>query len=218
MYCPNCSAKNTAASRFCTACGAPMKADDAASRRTSAKREKFLAPKRPAGVPWKPVAVFTLAAVIVAGILYTWTRPRTDEAAFPQRKVAGGIGYSSPGIEMTEVSPTVSDGKITIPLESVVTKKLVRFAHNGTPVLAYISPSGAVVTGISMCEPCSSTRFHIEGDAMVCNTCGTRWTLEDLRGISGGCRDYPPDAIRHTVVGDKIVIDETKVSGWRPRV
>ncbi|WP_460001777.1 Fe-S-containing protein [Paradesulfitobacterium aromaticivorans] len=37
---------------------------------------------------------------------------------------------------------------------------------------AYLTPAGRVMVASSFCEPCYSRRFHIEGDVLVCNTCG----------------------------------------------
>ena len=69
-----------------------------------------------------------------------------------------------------------------------------------------------------MCEPCRSTRFHIEGKTLVCNACATKWNLETLKGISGGCLNYPPDVIPSTVDKGLIQIDEKTVTQWKPRV
>ena len=86
------------------------------------------------------------------------------------------------------------------------------------PLLSYITQSGRVVTAVSMCEPCRSTRFHIEDKKIVCNACGTEWNLETLKGIQGGCLNYPPDVIPSTIEKDRIQIDEKNVTQWKPRV
>jgi uncharacterized membrane protein len=83
--------------------------------------------------------------------------------------------------------------------------------------MAYITPSGKLVSAVSMCEPCRSTKFHIEGEEMVCNACGTRWTMEGLQGISGGCVAYPPDVLAHTIEGGKVKIQDTIILDWKPR-
>ena len=67
---------------------------------------------------------------------------------------------------MTDVSANVENGKISIPLDMVKEKKMVRFEYKGNgvkiPIVSYITPAGKVVTAVSMCEPCRSTRFHIK--------------------------------------------------------
>ena len=123
---------------------------------------------------------------------------------------------------MTDITvPAAVDGKISLPLATIKEKKMIWFSYgaNKTPVLAYVAPSGKIVTAISMCEPCRSERFHIEGDQLVCNACGTRWTLEELKGISGGCPEYPPEKLENQITGDKVSLSEKDILGVEtPRV
>jgi uncharacterized membrane protein len=91
-------------------------------------------------------------------------------------------------------------------------KMMVRFEYEANsikiPLLSYITQSGRVVTAVSMCEPCWSTRFHIQDKTLVCNACYTIWNLESLKGIQGGCRNYPPDVIPSAVENNQIQIDK----------
>jgi uncharacterized membrane protein len=100
-------------------------------------------------------------------------------------------------------------------------KKIVRFEYEGqgvrVPLLAYVTSTGRVVTAVSLCEPCRSTRFHIEEKAIVCNSCATEWDLETLKGIKGGCVNYPPAVIPSAVEKDRILIEEEAVLDWKPR-
>ncbi|HSB04378.1 MAG TPA: Fe-S-containing protein, partial [Thermodesulfobacteriota bacterium] len=106
--------------------------------------------------------------------------------------------------------------------ETVMEKKIVRLEYEGKdaviPLVAYITQAGKVVTAVSMCEPCRSTRFHIKEKTLVCNACATEWNLETLQGISGGCLNYPPDVLPSTIGNGKILIDEKIVQQWKPRV
>ena len=129
---------------------------------------------------------------------------------------------AAPGrIEMTDVKIEAAGGKVAFDLAAVKNARLVyadyKAAGKTVPLLAYVSPSGKMVAAISMCEPCSSTRFHIEGKYLVCNTCGTRWELDSLKGISGGCQKYPPQRLTSESSGDKILVSEADVAGWKPR-
>jgi uncharacterized membrane protein len=123
---------------------------------------------------------------------------------------------------MTDIQAKVEKGKISIPLSEVMEKRMVRFEYEGKggkiPLLSYITQSGKVVTAVSMCEPCKSTRFHIQDKTLVCNACYTTWNLETLKGIKGGCLNYPPDVIPSTVENGQIKIDEKVVTQWKPRV
>ena len=164
-------------------------------------------------------------AIALAGISY-WLiqgKPAADPRVSSQPKVAGSVDYSGQTIQMTDVSANVENGRISIPLDMVKEKKMVRFEYKGNggapiPLVAYMSPGGRVVTAVSMCEPCRSTRFHIQDKTLVCNACNTEWNLETLKGIQGGCLEYPPDIIPSTLEKDRIQIDEKFVNQWKPRV
>jgi uncharacterized membrane protein len=131
------------------------------------------------------------------------------------------VDYTGQTIRMTDVVARVENGKISIPLGVVKEKKMVRFEYEGDgmkiPLLAYVTLAGRVVTAISMCEPCRSTRFHIQDKTLVCNACNTEWSLETLKGIRGGCMDYPPEVIPSAVEKDSVLIEEKVVLDWKPR-
>ncbi len=63
--------------------------------------------------------------------------------------------------------------------------------------------TGRVITGISMCEPCKSTRFRIKDRTLVCNACDWEWQMEPHKGIKGGYMNYPPKIIPNTVENDR---------------
>ena len=165
------------------------------------------------------LASLVAIAVLSAGFIYS-QRQSGKGGAGPQ--VSASESYDDKTIEMTDISADLKDGKITVPLKEVKAKKIVYFEYKGSqtiPLLAYVSPSGKLVAAVSMCEPCKSTRFHIEDNNLVCNACGTTWNIDTLEGISGGCLEYPPDLLSNTeITKDRIIIDENEVAGWKPRV
>lgn len=116
----------------------------------------------------------------------------------------------------------VDNGKVGITTQEVIDKKLVAWDYKkgGTsvPLMAYVTPSGAVKIAVRICEPCNGYSFRIEGNQIVCNTCGTRWDLETSKGISGGCQGYPPDVLPGSVADGKVTVDEQKVTSWKPRI
>ena len=164
-------------------------------------------------------------AVVTIGASFTWML-REDLGAQTQApsqpRVSDKTDYWAKAIRMTDVSAKVENGKISIPLDVVKEKKIVRFEFegNGTkiPLLSYVTQTGKVVTAISVCEPCRSTRFHVKDKLIVCNSCYTEWNLETLTGIKGGCLKYPPDVIPSDVKNGQILIDEKTVTQWKPRV
>jgi uncharacterized protein len=186
------------------------------------KREKVLGEKK--GRPSWSIVLLIVVVIALGGIAYWLIQGNTGDSpkVSSQPKVSGKVDYSGQTIKMTDVMAKVENGKIMIPVDVVKEKKIVRFEYEGKglniPLLAYLTMAGRVVTAISMCEPCKSTRFHIKDKSMVCNACYTEWNLETLKGISGGCMNYPPEVIPNTLEKDSIVIDEKVVINWKPRV
>ena len=164
-----------------------------------------------------------IIALLLGGVTF-WIMGRKTTAnpkIASQQKVVERVDYSGQTIPMTDIEARVENGKISIPLDVVKEKKMVRFEYEGKgvkiPLLAYVTLAGRVVTAISMCEPCRSTRFHIQDKALVCNACNTEWSLETLKGIKGGCMNYPPEVIPSTIEKDRVLIEESVVLGWKPR-
>jgi len=135
-------------------------------------------------------------------------------------------GASTASAEVLQQVPastsSTGSGRVGISVQEVQQKKLVYWDYkaNGktTPLIAYVTPSGAVKVAIRMCEPCNGYSFRVEGNQIVCNTCGTRWDLETSKGLSGGCQGYPPEVLPSTVADGKITVDESTVANWKPRI
>ena len=185
-----------------------------------AKREKILDEKKKS--PLVKVAIILLVATVPLAWFLFKGSPDAGSAANAGSKVMDQVNYRNQNIAMTRIDASLAAGSVEIPLDAVKEKKLVYFEYASgrekVPLMAYITPGGNLVTAVSMCEPCKSTKFHIENEQMVCNACGTRWTLEGLRGVSGGCLQYPPDVTAHRIEGGKVKINEKIVRDWKPRV
>ena len=216
--CPKCQTKNQESSQFCKKCGVKLSGSS-----FQEKKEKVLGEKR-GNLPWKVISLAAVAVVLMTGFAYWFIQkgnPTADPRIGTQPKVAEGVDYTGQTITMTDVSVRVENGKISIPVETVLEKKMVRFEYEGNgvkiPLLSYVTRNGKVITAVSMCEPCRSTRFHIKNKTLVCNACGTEWNLETLKGIRGGCMNYPPEVLPSTVEKDHVLIDEKAVLAWKPR-
>lgn len=215
--CPKCQTKNQDSSGFCKKCGLKFSGSSFQD-----KKEKVLGEKKGKSL-WMMISM-ALFAIALAGIGYWIIQGKTvaDTRVSSQPKVGGGVDYTGQTVRMTDIQAKVGNGKISIPLNEVMEKKIVRFEYEGKgaiiPLLSYMTQAGKVVTAVSMCEPCRSTRFHIKEKTLVCNSCYTEWNLETLKGIKGGCLNYPPDVIPSTIEKNRIVIDEKAITQWKPRV
>jgi uncharacterized membrane protein len=213
--CPECRTKNDDVSNFCKKCGFLL-----SNSSFKDKKEKVLAEKKKS--PWFFISLIFIA-IVLGGVVF-WIiqgKTTTNPKIASQQKVMERVDYTGQTIPMTDIVAKVENGKISIPLDVVKEKKMVRFEYEGNgvkiPLLAYVTLAGRVVTAISMCEPCRSTRFHIQDRVLVCNACNTEWNLETLKGIKGGCMNYPPEVIPSTVEKDRVLIEEKVVLGWKPR-
>ena len=169
--------------------------------------------------------LLAVAVAITIGSSPSWMSREDADAQtrpLPPPQAVDKTDYWLRATRMTDVTAKVENGIISISLDVVKEKKIVRFEYqgNGTriPLLAYVAPSGKAVTAVSVCEPCRSTRFHVGEKVIVCNSCYTEWNLETLKGIEGGCLKYPPDVIPNRVDKGQILIDEKTVVQWKPRI
>ncbi len=184
------------------------------SDRLEEKRQRFANEKRTTSKGLGPRVYLTVGIIALAVIfvgLMTFQNSNATSAA--SAGVLQQIQASTGGVE---------NGKVIISLDEVKSKKLVAWDYKKgnatTALMAYVTPSGATKVAVRVCEPCNGYSFRIEGNQIVCNTCGTRWDLETSKGVSGGCQGYPPDVLPSSIDGGKITVDENRVSSWKSRI
>lgn len=181
------------------------------------KREKVLGKK---SNPQTTVLLILVVLLVLGGVAYGLLSEKTETRSIPSG-VVGKVDYRGQTVRMADIQARVENGKIILPVQALKENKILRFEYEGKglkiPLYAYLTMAGRVVTGISLCEPCRSTRFRIQDQKLVCNACDTEWQMETHKGIRGGCIDYPPEIIPNTLEGDSIVIEENTVLGWKPR-
>lgn len=184
------------------------------------------------GVRLPLVASFILLVAVVwwglvAGIWWIFhgnfqneVREVAREASQSQAPAVTGRGIKSAG--MVVANATQNKGVVEVPLEEVKKHGLVSFAYKGAdgsvPLLAYVTPSGNVVTAVGVSEPCNSTSFHIEANELVCDVCGTHWDLDTLSGTSGDCAANPMSILPHAVDRGRLTVKEAAIQDWKPRV
>lgn len=196
------------------------------------KRSRVLAKPRKRPLIW-PLA--GLAALLVVGLVLTFTVDPLGllgrDKDVPAFKLSPRQYDANGRLSETPVTPEFKDGKIYVDLAAVdkgglvdfeIPNQTVRLSNGATfdslPVIAYVAPTGKVVAAVSFCEPCAGNSFHITGNRLVCNVCGTEWSLEKLQGLSGGCTKYPPEQVSFSVEGGRMVLDEQQLRSWVPRL
>lgn len=163
-------------------------------------------------------------AVIGVGVAFQATRPTEATVEYFGEPVAAPRSYIGRVVSMTRVEPVVENGQIKIPLAEVDENNIVFFElqnDQGTlvPLMAYITPSGRLFAGSSMCEPCRGRTFSLAGETLVCDNCRTTYTIEDHKFISGAaiCGSYAPVYMNPVVTDGMVVIDQQEVLNWRIR-
>ncbi len=170
-----------------------------------------------------------LASLVLAGVIVYFIQAKKSSTPSQAVQLSDTGGYQIENtINMTPIKATVEGESLVISLDEVKKYKLVRFEYDRSkgelepkvlPLLAYVSPSGNLITAVSMCEPCRSTSFHFESDRTItCDACGTKWDIETIQGVSGACLNYPPDPVKSEVRGDKIYIPLSELNSWQVRI
>lgn len=195
------------------------------------KREKF---DKAGRFPVVKAAIIGLVVVVIAVGAFVGYRVATSTPEVGGQVVEqSGPDYGADPVSMIILpNVTVADGNLEIPVEEIKANKIVGLLYhrtnpmpagyddigeNGLPVLAYVAPSGRLVVATSLCEPCHSYDFHIEGTDLVCNACFTHWDLNTLEGIEGGCQAYPPGELTVAVQGDTVRVPTAVLESWVPR-
>ncbi len=186
------------------------------------KNHKFIQPKKSKAGLYSLVGI---AVVIIIASAFVFGNSDKPNASVNAAADVGQKTDYSPNdkLEQTKVESKVENGKaIVTTLSTVQEKKFIwtEYKANGKriPLTAYIQPDGKVMVAVSFCEPCKGETFHITGNQIVCNVCGTAWDLQTLEGISGGCQTYPPEALTYALNGDNLEIPQTVLDAWVPRV
>ena len=162
-----------------------------------------------------------IAVILVAALGY-WGISTLGSSDYPS--VVKGVFYD-------QALVSNDTGKVTVPTEVLNNNKLVfvdvklatptaGFTYLGRnivltsyrggeylPLIFISTPDGNTIGGVRVCEPCSSFSFHIiDRKYLQCDACGTRWNIETLMGVSGGCMGYPPPKLTTGLI-DGVVVE-----------
>lgn len=190
---------------------------------TDSKREQFTG-KQKSRLPLL-VAVSAVAVIIVLAFVFLIGSEDDGgpDAAFGE-PLAATRSYVGRVVSMTRVEAAVDKERASIPLELLEAEDIVYFEVENSdgfmvPLMAYITPSGRVFTGSSMCEPCQGRYFSLAGETLVCDACRTTYTIESHEFISGSvaCGSYPPVYMEPTVDDGLVSIDMEDILQWEIR-
>ncbi|QNO13439.1 DUF2318 domain-containing protein [Alkalicella caledoniensis] len=186
------------------------------------KKDQFTQPQKSK----LPLIIASIGVVLIAAIVFVMVTSGGDQETINYfgEPVVESRSYIGEVIAMTVIEPVIEDDKVLIPLQTVNENNIVTFEIANdqgelVPLMAYITPSGRLFVGSSMCEPCRGRTFSLAGDTLLCDTCRTTYTIEDHEFISGAvaCGSYPPVNMNPTINQGTIEIDLQEILSWRIR-
>jgi hypothetical protein len=189
---------------------------------TSNKKDQFIN-QRKSKAPII-IGIVTILIVSVLTMAFLNINGKKEELTYYGDPVVGERSYIGKLIKMTKIEPIVDEESLQIPLETVDQSNIVYFESENqdkaiVPMMAYITPSGRLFVGSSLCEPCRGKTFSLAGETLVCDTCKTTYNIENHEFISGAkvCGQYPPVNMNPEIIDGNIVIQKEEVLNWKIR-
>lgn len=112
----------------------------------------------------------------------------------------------------------VTDADIVIPAENVTeTPSFYPATINGVEleVIAVKASDGTIRTAFNTCQVCYGSGrgyYEVEGDQLICQNCGNRFSMDDLEVTRGGCNPVPITPEYKTVDAETITISKDFLS------
>lgn len=187
------------------------------------KKEQFI--KQSGGRKPLLIAILLVAVIgtVAAGLLLRGSGAEADQPFFGET-AARTRSYIGRVVPMTTIEPFIEGDRVSIPLELLEKNDIVYFEVKNNegfmvPLMAYITPTGRIFTGSSMCEPCRGRYFSLAGETLVCDTCRTTYTIEGREFISGSqdCGAYPPVYMSSRIENGMVSIALEEILAWRIR-
>lgn len=212
MQCSNCEYELTPTAKFCPSCGTSVQPAG----------EPAAAPSKQPSVT-KRVALVVFPLVLIAGtyMFIQYLNPSVHSLIQQQPVVAAPADFGSDPVSMTLIAFREDGGDLVFSLDDVKRHRLVRFEYRGgqTPrsVMAYIAPTGQLVTAISLSEHCGSSEFTIKDNKIFCARCPSNWDMMTMEAYAC-CAKYFPDPIPSRVNGNEVRVPKMFVERWAGRL
>ena len=123
-------------------------------------------------------------------------------------KGEGQVGSNQPPL----ISAVNENGDLEIPVADI-TEKATFYAYNELDskmeVLAVKASDGTIRTAFNTCQVCYSSGrgYYVqEGDVLVCQNCGNRFSMDEVEITKGGCNPVPIFDDQKEVTDKSIII------------
>jgi hypothetical protein len=210
--CGKCGAPLTESIRFCPNCGAEASSLEERSQKPGSGRGFRIS-----------YFIYGLVVIVLAvGIVtYVGEAFRTYHPVIERQPVVAQPSRSGEEkIASTMIASRVEGPFIIVSLKEIKEKRIVRFVDpdgiQNIPILAYITPSGKLVTAMSISESCRSRDFFLQGENIHCASCPSYWNASSLEAYAC-CQKYYPEPIQSSVLGDEVRVDKELIRKWQAR-
>ena len=184
--CPKCNEPVKGNTKFCPSCGEKlgrMTADE--------KKARLTGEKKGGKAPFIIIGALVLAGAVAFGVLSS-----TKDSPTP---ISGNSATAAQNTKnLTFPVSTFDDGQ---------PKYYSYKGSGGRDVKFFVlkSSDGVIRAAFDACDVCYQSKkgYRQDGDFMVCNNCGQRFTSTRINEVKGGCN---PSPLERTIVGENLVI------------
>lgn len=165
-------------------------------------------PKKTSSRPLLVIAIILCLAVI----LVFWSQHREGAVAPEASLPADASSQPAPADSGTQPQVLSQGESLVIPrsdLSSTATFYPVEVDGTQMEILAVVDEEGTVRTAFNTCQVCYSSGrgYYVqEGNQLVCQNCGNRFTVDQVEVQTGGCNPWPIFPENKTVTEDTIEI------------
>lgn len=106
----------------------------------------------------------------------------------------------------TWITPTIIGEEVSFPVEDVLNNHIVHVrVSQGDAVMAY-EVQGNIFVRASECPPCQNEEFALDGNNLVCTSCGSKFDAFTGEGVSGPNMNYYKERIHYFKSNGDIVM------------
>ena len=113
-------------------------------------------------------------------------------------------------ISPTWITAQQEGDSVSIPVSELLSGKMLHFSityqGDNKTFMAY-KLGGETYVRANVCPPCRSTSFSLDGDTLICDSCGTRFEASTGAGISGACVNYPKAEVAYETSGSSLAME-----------
>lgn len=186
------------------------KKTNSAKNNSSAKKQQ-----NKSNLPWILAAIVVVCVVIIAVAIPRGGNQNNITADTDNVETAGdsNIGDSENASSGSDNAQVIEAGdSLIIPTDEISdTARFYPVEVDGTrmEILAVKDSDGNIRTAFNTCQICYSSGrgYYVQdGNTLVCQNCGNRFTVDQVEIESGGCNPWPIFADDKTVTEDSIEI------------